>query len=73
MLAVLPLPAERAVERMEFRMDEARRFLRYVVPGIVFLVESFLLIWVLLPDWAEEQIRVVRKERGLGLALLTPA
>lgn len=50
-------------------MDEARRFLRYVTPGLVFLVETLLLLWVLLPDWPEEQLRQIKKDAGLGFVL----
>lgn len=50
-------------------MDEAKRFLRYIVPGILFLVESLLLIWILLPAWPEDQVKALTKEAGLGFAL----
>lgn len=33
-------------------MDDARRFLRYVTPGLVFLTESLGLLVIVIPDWA---------------------
>ena len=50
-------------------MDEARRFLRYVIPGIVFLVESFLLLWILFPDVAQLHLRQITSKAGVGFAL----
>ena len=29
-------------------MDEGRRFLRYVIPGTVFIVEAWFLMWILI-------------------------
>lgn len=37
-------------------MDEARRFLRYVTPGLVFAIEVTILFWVLRPDWVEDKL-----------------
>jgi|GEM_PF-3372281 len=32
-------------------MDEGRRFLRYVLPGLIYSVETTLLIWITCPNW----------------------
>jgi hypothetical protein len=50
-------------------MDEARRFLRYIVPGILFLVEGLLFTWILFPDWAEQEISLLTDDAGVGFAL----
>lgn len=34
-------------------MDEARRFLRYVMPGLVYGVETLLLLWIANPQWTQ--------------------
>lgn len=34
-------------------MDEARRFLRYVMPGVVYGVETALLLWITCPTWLQ--------------------
>ena len=52
-------------------MDEARRFLRYVTPGLAFLVELLLLCWVLRPEFVEGRVSDLKDDAGLGLALLT--
>ena len=50
-------------------MDEARRFLRYVIPGTLFLVETTLLLWILFPDWAECAMKSVAKDSGFALVV----
>jgi len=52
-------------------MDEARRFLRYITPGLVFLVETLVLIWILLPNWPQEHIFKLKKDAGIGFILAT--
>jgi len=50
-------------------MDEARRFLRYVTPGVVFGVQLFALAFVLDRGWAVRQVRSLDTEAGVGAAV----
>jgi hypothetical protein len=51
-------------------MDEARRFLRYVIPGALFATETLLLLLILIPDWTTQQLKEnFRNESGIGLAI----
>ena len=50
-------------------MDEAQRFLRYVLPGIVFLAELLVLLFILFPDWTTSQLKVIKGDQGLGVVL----
>lgn len=52
-------------------MDEAKRFLRYVTPGLVFLINTLILLWVIEPDVAYTILKYFSKESGLGLAITT--
>jgi hypothetical protein len=52
-------------------MDEARRFLRYVIPGLVFLTETLILLWVIKPDVAYKILEGFKKESGVGLVIAT--
>ena len=38
-------------------MEEARRFLRYVMPGLVYGVLTALWLFILLPEWTQSQMR----------------
>jgi hypothetical protein len=48
-------------------MDEARRFLRYLTPGVVFVVETVLFLWILFPSWTVSQLWELKTDSGLGL------
>lgn len=50
-------------------MDEARRFLRYILPGLLFAIEVVLLLLLLRPDLALAQLTAVKDAEGLGLVL----
>src|SRR5262249_52013292 len=50
-------------------MDEARRFLRYLMPGVVFGTETALLLLIVLPGPCLRLIGAVPKENGLFLAV----
>jgi len=50
-------------------MDEARRFLRYVIPSLSFAVQTILLLFVLIPPWVQKQIAVLISNKGIGIAL----
>jgi hypothetical protein len=52
-------------------MDEAKRFLRYVTPGLVFLTETLILLWIMKPDVTQTILKSYNKDSGLGLAITT--
>src|SRR5688572_25922799 len=37
-------------------MSEARRFVRLIIPGLVFGVEVILLLWLLAPEWTGRKL-----------------
>jgi hypothetical protein len=43
-------------------MDEARRFLRYVTPGLTFAVEALLLFFIVNPHWTLDRIGYLKKD-----------
>ena len=47
-------------------MDEAQRFLRYVVPGLLFLTLTAVMSLILLPDWASRQLLQFSGRTDLG-------
>jgi hypothetical protein len=50
-------------------MDEARRFLRYVIPGLSFVVQTILLLWGLVPDWTQGMVAELRTDKGIGIVI----
>lgn len=52
-------------------MDEARRFLRYVTPGLVFLTETLMLLWVIDSDVIYKILKSLNKDSGVGLVIAT--
>ena len=46
-------------------MDEARRFLRFVVPGALFGFETGVLISLFRPDWITVGFVAVKQSNGL--------
>ena len=50
-------------------MDEARRFLRYVTPGLVFALEYVGLLLVLIPTWAGSHFESLKGGEGIGVAV----
>jgi hypothetical protein len=52
-------------------MDEARRFLRYVTPGLVFLTETLILLWFIESDVIYQILKSFNKESGVGLIIAT--
>lgn len=50
-------------------MDEARRFLRYVTPDLVFGVQLLVLLSVLKTTWTWEQIKTLKNDQGTGVAI----
>jgi hypothetical protein len=50
-------------------MDEARRFLRYVMPGLVYGVEVAVFASLVLPDVAAKAVAKASDENGLAVAL----
>jgi hypothetical protein len=51
-------------------MDEARRFLRYVTPGIIFALELTILLFVLRPEWKLEKLLEFGKDSGIATILV---
>ena len=50
-------------------MDEARRFLRYVIPGLTFVVEVMLGLWLVVPHWTQTNVApLFRSTNSLGSA-----
>lgn len=52
-------------------MDEARRFLRYVTPGLVFLTETLILLFVIEWDIVYRIVNGFKAESGVGLVIAT--
>ncbi len=50
-------------------MDEARRFLRYVTPGGLFLGETIGLLFVLFPRWMAGAFEGLHDDAGIGFAV----
>ncbi|MBI3657348.1 MAG: hypothetical protein HY232_13095 [Acidobacteria bacterium] len=48
-------------------MDEARRFLRYIIPSAVFAVEIFIFLLILFPDWTLCKLSSIKEKEGLAL------
>lgn len=49
-------------------MNEARRFLRYVIPGLIFAIQIVVLLWLLRPGWIREVYsHELKKESGIAL------
>jgi hypothetical protein len=49
-------------------MNEAKRIVRYVTPGLVFIIECVALLFVLRPDWTATTISTLGRDAGfLGL------
>jgi MFS family permease len=49
-------------------MEEARRFLRYVMPGLVYGVLTALWLFILLPEWTQSQMRYLAAKDSIGIA-----
>lgn len=49
-------------------MDEARRFLRYVMPGLVAAIQCGVFLAILVPDWIWRQGGHLKEDAGLGTA-----
>lgn len=52
-------------------MNEARRFLRYITPGILFAVLTFFLLWLALPEFADKIIKTCffTKDNSVAIAI----
>lgn len=50
-------------------MEDARRFLRYVMPGLVFGTETLLWLFVVLPEWTQTLVSNLGDKSGLGVVL----
>ncbi len=49
-------------------MEDAKRFLRYVMPGVLFVAQTAFLLWIVYPGWTEDRLRVLA-DASLGAAL----
>jgi hypothetical protein len=47
-------------------MDEARRFLRYVTPGLTFAVQALLLFFIANQTWTIKQLHDLSEKSGVG-------
>lgn len=52
-------------------MDEARRFARYVSPGLLYAAEATVLLLGFQPRWTLDGLQQLRSDSGLGLLLGT--
>lgn len=50
-------------------MDETRRLLRYVVPGVLFGAETAFFLWILLPKWTEARLGPLIGDASIGAAV----
>src|SRR5205823_5289442 len=48
-------------------MDEARRFLRYISPGLLCSTEVLVLLLLLNPSWTLAQVRSAKEAEGVAL------
>lgn len=51
-------------------MDEARRFLRYIIPGTIFFLETYLLVWLVAPAWTGAQLKDLKADAGIVTVLV---
>jgi hypothetical protein len=49
-------------------MDEARRFLRYMTPGLTFAVQALLLLLIADWEWTLKRLGELKKDAGAGAA-----
>ena len=52
-------------------MDEAKRFLRYVTPGLVFLTETLIILWIIEPNVTLTILKDFSKYSGVGPVIAT--
>jgi hypothetical protein len=50
-------------------MEETRKFLRYITPGLVFAVETLVLLWIAVPNLPESALRHFDGDKGIGVVL----
>jgi hypothetical protein len=50
-------------------MNEARRFIRYVIPGILFAIQLTIVLWMLRQDLVADYLRALNEDNGIGLVL----
>jgi hypothetical protein len=50
-------------------MEEARRFLRYIVPGLVYGTQTLVLLFILVPWWTWARVQELGGDTGFGLAV----
>lgn len=52
-------------------MEDARRFLRYVTPGLLYVIETGLLLAILVPWWLFPRLASLKTDAGVGIVLAT--
>jgi hypothetical protein len=52
-------------------MDEAKRFLRFVTPGLVFLTITLILLYIICPDVANDILKNFKNDSGVGIVIAT--
>jgi hypothetical protein len=50
-------------------MNEARQFLRYIIPGILLGTEVLILLYFLRPDVVRDQLKAAKSSEGLGITV----
>lgn len=50
-------------------MDETRRFIRYVIPGLSFIFLVLLFMWLIIPDWTIEKIKDLLTTKNIGIPI----
>lgn len=50
-------------------MDEARRFLRFIMPGALFGMLSIAMLILLVPHWTLPKLGALNRDLGIGLAV----
>lgn len=49
-------------------MDDSRRFLRYVIPGVLFGLLTALWIWIAMPGWASTSLKSLDAKETIAVA-----
>lgn len=51
-------------------MNEARRFIRYIIPGFLFVTLMFFMLWIVLPEWTVSILKEVFIKDDNPLAII---
>lgn len=50
-------------------MDETRRLLRYILPGLLYGLQTLLFLWLLFPSWTVDKLLSVASDQALAAAI----